>query len=471
MNADESKNQLRLMAHLMRRAGFTATRKELEYYNTQGYNQTVEKLLHPQGSSHLPDDIIRRYHVGQYELRQLDEAGAYWMYRMITTENPLEEKMALFWHGLFATGYSKLNQARVLLNQVDMFRKYGLGSFKDLLIELSKDPAMIIWLDNNENHNGAINENYGRELLELFSMGIGNYSEQDIKECAKAFTGWTVKNADYMAMRASKDSIWPYGRIAWHYEYRADDHDTGVKEFLDQKGTFNGEEVVEIIVRQEATARFISTRLFQFFVSDEINSAGEKLIKAMMNEYFDSDFNISCVMRVLLTSEYFKSDAAFYSRVKAPVESVVGTARLAGSYNEPTLNVHSLWSQATFMGQGLLSPPTVEGWHEGTEWIDSGALVERVNFVSNELSNTENPGIKFMIDTILNRLETPITPENAVDNCLDLIGPIEVEPDTYGGLMEFAYDFLRHNRSNDKDRNLIANMLGMIGATREYQLA
>ena len=193
MSDDERKNQLRLMAHLMRRAGFTATRKELEDYNTQGYNQTVEKLLHPQGASHLPDDIIRRYHVGQYELRQLDEAAAYWMYRMITTENPLEEKMALFWHGLFATGYSKLNQARVLLNQVDMFRKYGLGSFKDLLIELSKDPAMIIWLDNNENHNGAINENYGRELLELFSMGIGNYSEQDIKECARAFTGWTVK--------------------------------------------------------------------------------------------------------------------------------------------------------------------------------------------------------------------------------------------------------------------------------------
>ena len=471
MNDYQGTDQLRLMAHLMRRAGFTANRNELLNYVAKGYNETVEQLLNPQTSNHLPDDIIRRYHVGQHELRQLDEAGAYWIYRMITTENPLEEKMALFWHSLFATGYSKLNQARVLLNQVDMFRIYGLGSFRTLLIELSKDPAMIIWLDNNENHNGAINENYGRELLELFSMGIGHYSEQDIKECARAFTGWTVKNAEYMAMRASKDSIWPYGRIAWHYEYRSDDHDAGDKEFLNHKGTFDGEEVIDIIVRQEATAHFISTRLFQFFVSDEIGEAGENLIKAMMVEYFDSHFNIASVMRVLLTSDYFQSDEAFYARVKAPIESVVGTARLAGSYNEPTLNIHSLWSQTNFMGQGLLSPPTVEGWHEGTEWIDSGALVERVNFVSNQLSNSQNPGIHFMIQTILNRAQTPLTPEKAVDDCLDLIGPIEVEPDTYGGLMEFAYNFLKHNHSKDKEIDLLANLLGMIGATREYQLA
>ena len=123
---------------------------------------------------------------------------------------PLEEKLTLFWHGLFATGYSKLNQARTHLNQIDMFRRFGLGSFRDILVELSKDPAMIIWLDNQDNHDGAVNENYGRELLELFSMGIGSYSEQDVKECARAFTGWTLKNAEYMAQRAMKDSIWPY---------------------------------------------------------------------------------------------------------------------------------------------------------------------------------------------------------------------------------------------------------------------
>lgn len=208
-----SDKDIALMAHLMRRAGFGATRDELEAKVDQGYEAVVEELLNPQNPNNLPDDIIRRYHVEQSELRQLDGAAAYWMYRMITTECQLEEKLALFWHGLFATGYSKLNQARVLLNQVDMFRRHGLGKFNNILLELSRDPAMIIWLDNQDNHNGAINENFGRELLELFSMGIGNYTEDDIKECARAFTGWTLGNVEYMNVRALKDSIWPYSSV------------------------------------------------------------------------------------------------------------------------------------------------------------------------------------------------------------------------------------------------------------------
>ncbi|SVB71024.1 uncharacterized protein METZ01_LOCUS223878, partial [marine metagenome] len=209
-----------LMAHLMRRAGFGATRDELEGAVARGYEAVVEDLLYPTDPQNLPDDIIRRYHTEQAELRLSDGAAAYWMYRMITTRCPLEEKLALFWHGLLATGYVKLNQARALLNQIDTFRRNGLGSFSNLLAEISRDPAMIIWLDNHDNHKDANNENYGRELLELFSMGIGNYTEQDVKECARAFTGWTLGNAEYMAMRASRDSIWPYSRIAWHFEYR-----------------------------------------------------------------------------------------------------------------------------------------------------------------------------------------------------------------------------------------------------------
>jgi len=164
-------------------------REELERNVERGYENVVEDLLHPTNErDNLPDDLIRRYHVDQSELRQLDGAGAYWMYQMITTNHPLEEKLALFWHGLFATGYSKLNQARALLNQVDMFKRYGFGSFRDILVELSRDPAMIIWLDNHDNHKDDINENYGRELLELFSMGIDNYPEEDLKGCARAFT-------------------------------------------------------------------------------------------------------------------------------------------------------------------------------------------------------------------------------------------------------------------------------------------
>ena len=470
MNKDVS-----LMAHLMRRAGFGATRNELEGYLEDGYEATVDNLLDPGEPGHMPDDIIRRYHVDQSELRQLDGAGAYWLYRMLTTSNPLEEKLALFWHGLFATGYAKLNQARALLNQIEMFRHYGFGSFRDLLVELSRDPAMILWLDNNENHKEAINENYGRELLELFSMGIGNYSEDDIKECAKAFTGWTLGNAEYMSVRASKDSIWPYGRIAWHYEYRADDHDGGEKKFLGKVGNFNGEDIVDIIVTQEATARFLSTRLFQYFASDEVDSDGELVISGMMEAYFQSGYKVSAVLRSLFNSDYFKSDKCMYSRVKGPVESVVGTVRLAGTYQEPTLDVHSLWAQTMFMGQGLLAPPTVEGWHEGVEWIDSGSLVERINFAAKELSDPTKDGVKDIIRRVTSNQKDLSDPEKLVDSCLDYMGPIQVQPDTREGLIEFAESQgavqIQNGQPDENASIQVARLIGMIASTREYQLA
>ena len=470
MNKDVS-----LMAHLMRRAGFGATRNELEGYLEDGYEATVDNLLDPGESGHMPDDIIRRYHVDQSELRQLDGAGAYWLYRMLTTSNPLEEKLALFWHGLFATGYAKLNQARAELNQIELFRHYGFGSFRDLLVELSRDPAMILWLDNNENHKEAINENYGRELLELFSMGIGNYSEDDIKECAKAFTGWTLGNAEYMSVRASKDSIWPYGRIAWHYEYRADDHDGGEKKFLGKVGNFNGEDIVDIIVTQEATARFLSTRLFQYFASDEVDSDGELVISGMMEAYFQSGYKVSAVLRSLFNSDYFKSDKCMYSRVKGPVESVVGTVRLAGTYQEPTLDVHSLWAQTMFMGQGLLAPPTVEGWHEGVEWIDSGSLVERINFAAKELSDPTKDGVKDIIRRVTSNQKDLSDPEKLVDSCLDYMGPIQVQPDTREGLIEFAESQgavqIQNGQPDENASIQVARLIGMIASTREYQLA
>ena len=356
-----------------------------------------------------------------------------------------------------------------------MFRHYGFGSYRDLLVELSKDPAMILWLDNNENHKEAINENYGRELLELFSMGIGNYSEDDIKECAKAFTGWTLGNAEYMSVRASKDSIWPYGRIAWHYEYRADDHDGGEKKFLGEVGNFNGEDIVDIIVTQEATARFLSTRLFQYFAADEVDSDGELVISEMMEAYFQSGYKVSSVLRSLFNSDYFKSDKCMYSRVKGPVESVVGTGRLAGTYQEPTLDVHSLWRQTLFMGQGLLAPPTVEGWHEGVEWIDSGSLVERINFAAKELGDPTKDGVKDIIRRITSSQKDLGAPEKLVDSCLDYMGPIQVEPETRESLIEFAESQgaiqAQNGQPDESDSLQLARLIGMIASTREYQLA
>ena len=469
-NADIS-----LMAHLMRRAGFGATRDELEAALAKGYEATVEELLHPGDPEDLPQDVIRRYHTEQAELRLSDGAAANWMYRMITTKNPLEEKLSLFWHSLFATGYVKLNQANALLNQIEMFRKYGLGNYATLLVELSKDPAMIIWLDNNDNHKEAINENYGRELLELFSMGIGNYSEQDIKECARAFTGWTLGNAEYMATRASRDSIWPYSRINWHFQYRDYDHDDGEKTFLGETGNFNGQDIVGIIAKQEATARFVSTRMFQYFAADEVNEDGEKVIDEMIKSYFDSGYEMRSVLRTLFNSEYFKSENARWARVKGPVELVIGAVRLAGSYREPTPGIEQVARQAVYMGQGLLQPPSVEGWHEGIEWVDSGALVERVNFVAHEFANVQNPGVRRIIERLANDNGGSFTPEALVEKCLDLIGPVEVSDATRTALLEYAEHLgeisLKDHQEGDDAEKGVAGLLSLAAATKEFQLA
>ena len=468
-----SNQDIALMGHLMRRAGFGASRDELEERVDKGYEAVVEELLYPGDPQNLPDDIIRRYHTEQAEMRLSDGAAAYWLYRMITSRCPLEEKLSLFWHSLFATGYSKLNQARALVNQIEMFRRHGMGSFPNLLVELSKDPAMIIWLDNNENHKDAINENYGRELLELFSMGIGNYTEDDIKECARAFTGWTLGNAEYMAMRASRDSIWPYSRISWFYEYREGDHDDGEKTFLGETGRFNGEDIVEIIVRQEATAHFVCTRLFQFFAADDVDEAGEEVIGAMIRTYFDSNYEIRSILRTLFNSDYFKSEDARFARVKGPVELVVGAVKLAGSYTAPTQGIEQVARQAMYMGQGLLQPPSVEGWHEGVEWVDSGALVERVNFVAHELANVENPGVRKIIDRLAR--EGVLSPEDLVDHCLDLLGPMEVSRETRASLVEYASHqgdlSLHDHQPGDEAEKRVGSLLSLATATKEFQLA
>ena len=470
-----SNNDTALMAHLLRRAGFGATRDELERFLEKGYEAAVEELLDPADPGNMPDDLVRRYHVEQSELRDLAGSAAYWMYRMISTQAPLEEKIALFWHGLFATGYTKLNQARSQLNQVEMFRRSGLGRFDELLLEISRDPAMLVWLDNNDNHGDAINENYGRELLELFSMGIGNYTEDDIKECARAFTGWTLANAEYMAVRAYKDSIWPYGRIAWHFDYREEDHDNGEKTFLGETGNFNGEDIIDIIAKQDATADFVCTRLFQFFAADEVTEQGRRTIDAMKETYFESGYQVRSLLRTLFNSEYFKSPEARFARVKGPVEMVVGAVRMAGSYQTPTLGIEKVSNNMLYMGQGLLQPPTVEGWHEGAEWIDSGSLVERVNFAGKELANVRSPGVRSIIDRLADANDGVLSPAEFADGCVDLLGPIDVSEETRSVLVDFALrqgDLnLRGRQPGDDAEQRVGHMLRLIAATKEYQLA
>ena len=472
-------NDIALIAHLMRRAGFGATREELEVRTAKGYDATVEELLAFSGGRSMGDDLIRRFHHELSGLMGGRSAGEHWLYRLITNNAPLEEKVALLWHNIFATGYPKVVQAKVLTDQIRMFRRHGMGSFKTLLVELSKDPAMIIWLDNQDNHRDAINENYGRELLELFSMGVGNYTEQDIKECARAFTGWTIGNREYMETRSLRDSDWPYGRIAWHFEYRPEDHDEGEKEFLGRRGRFNGEDIVEIICQQPATARFISRHMYHFFVADEppvaqwpyVPPRDPQALQVLTDAYFDSDYDIRSMLRVLFNSDFFKAEDSWYEKVKSPAEFVAGVLRLTGEFDRPRLEITERWLQVTYMGQELNNPPSVEGWHQGTEWIDTGSLVERLNFASSQLGDMSRPGVRAMTERILAADGDVVSPEQLVDRCLDQMGAIQVTEETRSTLLEFASTVGDMRARGGEAQGNVAQMLKVAAATPEFQRA
>lgn len=471
-------NDIGLIAHLMRRAGFGANREQIGMHANAGYQSTVEALLYPGEEDRMDDHLIRRFHPELSGMMGPNAPGQNWLYRMATTSAPLREKMALFWHGIFATGYAKVIHGKALSDQTRMFRTFGMGNFKDLLIQLSKDPAMIIWLDNQDNHDGAINENFGRELLELFTMGVGNYTERDIKECARAFTGWTIANCEYMELRSQRDSDWPYGRIAWHFKYHPEDHDDGEKEFLGQRGCFNGEDIIHIICQQEATARFISRHLYSFFVSDEppvpewryTPPTNPEAIDELTRVYFDSNYDISAMLRALFNSSYFQSQDSWYSKVKSPVELVAGVLRLTGEFNRPRREIIDRYFQASYMGQFLNNPPSVEGWHQGTDWLDTGTLVERVNFASQQIGDSTKPGIQAMIERIASTPNNVASPENLISVCLEEMGVISVEEDTMKVLIDFASQDHDQpiNASNDGAQKISA-ALQMVASTKEFQ--
>ena len=471
-------NDIGLIAHLMRRAGFGANREQIGMHANAGYQSTVEALLYPGEEDRMDDHLIRRFHPELSGMMGPNAPGQNWLYRMATTSAPLREKMALFWHGIFATGYAKVIHGKALSDQTRMFRTFGMGSFKDLIIQLSKDPAMIIWLDNQDNHNGAINENFGRELLELFTMGVGNYTERDIKECARAFTGWTIANREYMELRSQRDSDWPYGRIAWHFKYNPEDHDDGEKEFLGQRGRFNGEDIIHIICQQEATARFISRHLYSFFVSDEppvpewryTPPTNPEAIDELTRVYFDSNYDISAMLKALFNSSYFQSQDSWYSKVKSPVELVAGVLRLTGEFNRPRREIIDRYFQASYMGQFLNNPPSVEGWHQGTDWLDTGTLVERVNFASQQIGDSTKPGIQAMIERIASTPNNVASPENLISVCLEEMGVISVEEDTMKVLIDFASQGHDQpiNASNDGAQKISA-ALQMVASTKEFQ--
>ena len=478
-----STSEVELIAHLMRRAAFGATRDQLESYAALGYEATVEGLLNPGEEQRMGDDLIRRFHPELSGMLGMRGSGENWLYRMATTTAPLQEKMVLFWHSIFATGYAKVTHGKALSDQTRMFSRHWSGSFRTLLIELSKDPAMIIWLDNQDNHNnhkGAINENYGRELLELFSMGVGNYTEQDIKECARAFTGWTIANRKYMELRSQRDSDWPYGRISSRFEYHPEDHDDGEKQFLGERGRFNGEDVIDIICRQEVTVRFISRHMYNYFVADEpavpqwpfTPPADPQAIEQLCQAYFDNNYDTHSMLRVLFNSDFFLSRSSWYTKVKSPVELVAGVLRLTGEFERPRRALIERFYQAEYMGQMLNNPPSVEGWHQGTEWIDTGTLVERINFATQQIGDPSRSGVQAMIGRIASANREALSPEGLVEPCLDEMGALAVAGDTRRVLVDFAAALGTadcDSTAPEEAHRRIGGVLKMVASTHEFQ--
>jgi hypothetical protein len=455
-----------LMAHLMRRAGFGASRAELEARAAKGYDATVEELVHPEQCAGADEYTLLRYQPGALLPGGMPPMGNInWMYHMVNTKRPLQEKMALFWHHVFATGNSKVDNYDQLLEQIKLFREQGMGNYRDLLVALAKNPAMIYWLDNNENHKRAVNENWGRELLELFSMGQGNYTEKDVREASRAFTGWTI---------GVKIPRLPYGRFPWQFEYVPEDHDNGEKEFLGHKGNFNGEDIINIIVQQPACHRFVARHLYNFFVADEPQVPSWKItppqdqqaIETLATTFKESGYDLRAVLRVLFTADFFKN--ARFAKIKSPAELVVSTLRLVGGADFPRPNYgEEIAMQPTYMGQDLLNPPSVEGWHTGAEWINSGSLMSRINFVAEMVGNAKLPGVRDIISRL--KAKGTLSPEAFVDACLDLIGPLEVGEATHQELVEQAREggALHWDAANAEQR--VVELLQLIVAMREYQ--
>lgn len=341
-------------AHLYRRAAFGATWDVIEAAVASTPTVVVEQLVRGlEGLTRFENDV-ERLTPGTLESNDRRELQGLWMYRLLNSPHPLQEKLTLFWHNHFATSHAKVTSGRLMHRQNETLRRYSLGSFAGLLREMTFDPAMLIWLDSNTNRKGAANENYAREVFELFSLSPGNYTENDIKEAARALTGWSTKDEQ------------PYFNPA--------EHDTGEKTIFGQRGAFAAGDVVRLALGQPACARFIVRKLFREFINDSATPP-DALIEPLAAEYRLRDYDTGWLVQRMLSSWLFFSDAAIHQRIKSPIEFVVGTIRSLGGTVSPLQAADS----CAQLGQSLYFPPNVKGWDGGREWISSTTLLLRQN--------------------------------------------------------------------------------------------
>jgi uncharacterized protein (DUF1800 family) len=382
-------------AHLLNRAGFGGTEDEIKRVLELGPVEAVEWLLDfpDAGAEELSREDVpdlssvagypKSYREAQQIMRGMTDqermayrqqlmranreavlaTGAWWVQRMAVGPYPLQEKLTLFWHGHFTTSARDERSAALLWQQNELLRRQAAGNFGDFVSDISHDPAMLDYLNNQQNRKQHPNENYARELMELFTLGIGNYTEDDIKEAARAFTGWGHDGDDFV--------------------FRKYDHDNGEKKFFGRKGNLDGEDVIDAILEHRACAPYIAGRLFTFFGYE---NPEPEITQGLGQVLRENDWNLRPLLRTMLTSQAFYSDKAIGTQIKSPVQLVVGTSRLLGL--EPPVG-RGLGAALQQMGQVPLDPPNVKGWPGGRAWINTSTLFVRYNTAVRMVSGGE----------------------------------------------------------------------------------
>jgi hypothetical protein len=355
--ADEPWDRKRI-AHLYRRGAFGATPADIDRALVLGYSKTLDRLLQGDGDG---VDFEFLTEVGRSLKAEPDNFRVWWLRAMLESGHPLREKLTLFWHNHFATSYAKVGSSALMFEQNLTLRKHALGKFRPFLLEMSKDPAMLKWLDSNQNVKGAPNENYAREVMELFSLGVGNYTEKDIREAARAFTGW------HYDTRPNED--------VEEFAFKPDEHDDGMKTVFGKTGNWNGDDIVRLCCDQPACAKFLVGKLYSFLVSEAPPPKG--LLTPLEERFRKTDYDIADLVRTMLSSRYFFSRHAYHKRVKWPVEY---TLEAIHSLTPGQVPLGELIRPLAKMGQVLFSPPNVKGWRTGTDWLNSATLLARNNF-------------------------------------------------------------------------------------------
>ena len=426
----------RRAAHLFRRAGFAATSRELDEAVRLDPAQVVEELLRggeEASSFHAQMQGLADAIVAVNEPRQL---SAWWLYTMLFTPHPLLEKMTLFWHGHFATSAAKVTEARLMLAQNELLRRHALGDYRQLVRDISRDPAMLIYLDSVTNHKLHPNENYARELMELFCLGEGCYTEADVQELARCFTGWEIRHGKFYFNR---------------YQ-----HDRGQKSLLGKTGTLTGDDAIDWIVAQEATPRFIARKVFRHLITDE-GEPSDALLAPLVAEFRDSGLDCAALMRRVLTSRVFFADETFGRKVRSPVELTIGLLRAL----EGTTDLQRLAQGIAQLGQELFYPPNVKGWDGGRSWINSSTLLGRTNVLRSLLENNKT---RFKDGSLRDYVTAQglAQPEEIVEWLAELLLAVPLSQEIREQLMKLA--------EQRAERSLVS-VVQIMSSLPEYQLA